>query len=437
MFGRGAELARSMQSPLSLAYPSILTLYAGQGINMRTPDPKARPALFTFLMGGAGDGKSLVMQRAQQVLGYTHEHVDTSVIVSDRGLVNACREGLDRKDPPGDLRAVCFMTDEGISMLNKMAISGSTLAQTLCEVWSRDRFGAKDKLGSCNANARVSMLANLKLANREEFQKRFSANTQDGFADRPIYCPGPEVRWIFDWEWEPPVQRKKNDLVSFGLENGPEFLDESEYIDVYEPIKPILPKGTVTIPKARWGEHAAWIDAYRAKGIDPGRNAENGLRVAVISASLNGDSEVSEECMAAALRFAEWQMKVREHYAPGEGENPEAVLTGIVLRAFAECHAAANSTKPWMDSGQPVCKRGYINLRRISRKKGWSEKYGPMLARVINSLVATGELEQYEDEPEGKGMRGRKSADYRLVIDHPAPAAADFPTEAAEPQVAA
>ena len=56
--------------------------------------------------------------------------------------------------------------------------------------------------------------------------------------------------------------------------------------------------------------------------------------MALITASLNHEDEVSEECMRRALVFMEWQQRIRDKYRPSEMDTPSGKCQQAIVRAL-------------------------------------------------------------------------------------------------------
>lgn len=391
MFGKLAAMARETECPLSWAYTSLLAYYAGLGINMHDADPKVHPTVYVALLGDVEDGKSVTMKRTRQKLGIKPEETFPSP-ASDRGLISSFRIGpdgapLDKKEKPGVLFAGTVVADEMREMMSKMAIQGSTLAPRLCELWSTDTLSASDKFGVQTMKARVSLLGNLKIKDRDEFPILFAGNTQDGLFSRMILAPGPKA-WDFNWKWEPgaPALYVEADVTDSA---------EVSAAMSYQPYP--RPRGRVTIANDSFNMLDEWKQAHRDNGVKAGRAGEIALRVAVISASANGDSIASTECMKAALAFADWQIEVKKVYAAGEGRNDNAILTGLIEDAFIEIDDAIRTGKPMKIAGKPLADgEGFVPFHLLEKKKRWGRTFSAnALSNVLRSMASMQILEQY------------------------------------------
>jgi hypothetical protein len=256
----------------------------------------------------------------------------------------------------------------------------------MCELWSKDTLSAADKNGVVSMDARVSLFGNLKVRDRDEFSTMFGAATQDGFFDRMIIAPGPD-EWEFDWNWKPPQEPEAVPVVA---------ADVSHLLPLQYP----RPVGRVTVPRSAFGMLKEWDQAHRGTGVKPGRLGEVALRTALISASANGDREVTAACMVAALAFADWQMQVRKVYVAGEAENDDAKVTGLLMSAFEEVEQSLTEGNPRQVAGKPIIDHaGWTNFRLLQQSKSWHKRYSAsMVGRNLAALVQQGMLERDYDE---------------------------------------
>lgn len=85
--------------------------------------------------------------------------------------------------------------------------------------------------------------------------------------------------------------------------------------EVFNNLKP------VRIPEWVWDAKDGWAEQ---RPESRRRLTEHFLRVALVTAALNGDREINKQRFEAALRFMEWQERIREIYRPGLAETKEA-----------------------------------------------------------------------------------------------------------------
>jgi hypothetical protein len=376
MYGLAGEQAERLQAPLGWAYPAILTLYAGMGVNASfSGSEPLPPRLFTALMGDKGDGKSRTITRARALIRSDHEYLRVANLNSDRAL-DRLFPGDDR-GPNFQVPAWVVIQDELRILLEKMCIQGSTLASSLCTLFYDERTANADRSGTHSVAVRLSMLGALKVKDPDEFREIWRASTVHGLYDRYILCPGPQ-----DWQWDPywklPVDNKD---------------------DCGTPASRPLSTTVVVEPQS-----FGCLDDWARAGAGRGRLAEIGKRVAIISAAVSNDCEITPACAQAALAFASWQERVRAVYCPTEAQSPEAVVTGMIMDSFTRLHD--HSPGQW------------VRFRNLMIDRNWCRKWGSSLVtRVRNSLVDNGYLE----EELGKDARGNlvriRHPRYRLNVE--------------------
>lgn len=258
-----------------------------------------------------------------------------------------------------------LIQDELRDTFAKINIQGSSLAPLLCKMYYEDEGGSADKLGVHQARARLSILGALAITDATDFQAIFGSGTTAGLYDRFIFAPGPS-----DWSWNhwwqvPPVASR-------------------------------LPVN-VSVKRSHFDRLEAWTAQGKALGINRGRLAEIALRVAVISSSASGERDLTEACVTAAIRFAEWQYRVRLVYGPGMALNQDAQCCSAILDALHEASARSGKLNP-------VKWRDFVNNKSFNRKFGSS-----MVTRTRESLINGGHLEAELDD------KNKRTGRYALV----------------------
>jgi hypothetical protein len=374
-YGWLAEQAEYLGGPFGWSYLSLLTLSAPR-VQVETDFYEAiRPALYAGLLGPAGVGKSRTMDRAHLMLGRTDFEVEVRVPGSDRGLYEIFAKVDQASVPP----KMVLLQDELRTLMSKINIQGSSLAPALCTLYYKDEVGGAVKGKALSAFVRLSILGGLKASDPMEFREMFGSETAAGLFDRFIFAPGPS-RWLWNDEWQLPACEVDEEFgcVDPGPRKGwPVKVTK----DVFERVK-----------------------AWRAErpDLDRGRRGELAMRVAAISVSMNEERTVSPACLEAALRFAEWQERVKTVYSPGEARNPDAVLTAEMLAAFEEAHKL--NPNSWQ------------RFRDMSRDHSWNRKFGPVTTRVRDSLVRDGFLEEEMGEDDKGNERRMRNPRYRLMV---------------------
>lgn len=336
MYGNAARLASMLRCPMGFAYPAVLAAIAAVGF----PDTSnVRPTLYVGLLGGVGSGKSVTRDRATKLFD-----ISSRVIVhtpsSDRGLQKLLAEK--------EAGASCLISaDEMRTMMAKGAIENSTLVPLLCELWSSTTAGSADKTGNHGINVRLNILGCLKIDDPSEFPDVFGFATAHGFYDRCLLGLRADEPWKFTPMEMTPV-----------------------------PFNPSRP----SIPGHIYERMHAWCDEI----ADPrkrGRLGEHALRVALITSAANSDSQVTDESLDAALRFMQWQEKIREVYQPAKGANEWQECAQVVEKAFEN---APGKAAKWRD---------------ICQKNNWYRKYR-CLKQVKQSLEEAGVIAK--DKTSGK-----------------------------------
>jgi hypothetical protein len=327
-------------------------------------------------MGDAEDGKSRAINRARMSVHCDHEYIQNGNINSDRAL---------DKMFPGDAlmgsSAAKFAPswvvaqDELRILMDKMCIQGSSLASALCTLFYEEKTANADKSGHHGIAVKLSMLGALKIKDPEEFKELWRSATVNGLYSRYIFCPGPK-HWEWDDLWKLPPFKKYD------------WPDQA-------PPNPL--STTVIVDPAAFAGLGQWAK----EGERRGRLAELAKRVAIISAAVNNDTEITPACADAALHFAIWQAQVRAIYSPTEAQNPDAIVTNLIMDAFKEHHDR--------------CPSQWLRFRSLMIEKNWARRYGSGLVnRVKKSLVDDGFLEEEMEEDERGNLKRMRHPRYRL-----------------------
>ena len=138
-------------------------------------------------------------------------------------------------------------------------------------------------------------------------------------------------------------------------------------------------------------------DAWQTAADASGRLKYNLMKVALLTSSCNKDAEVKPEGMAAAIRFMEWQVRLREVFKPS------------VALDMAEAKFAEQAMQTFIRKGgqqQP------INWKRIANDRKWGDRYGDRLvASGIKWMIETGRIYAIEesDDKDPSGKKTKKS----------------------------
>ena len=238
---------------------------------------------------------------------------------------------------------------------------------------------------------RNTSLVNLTVDDSTDFAKLFGASSISGFVDRHIfgYCD------------------KRIKFCPFSIRR--ELLQ---------------PKG-VTFPNWVWDLKDEWLGEVDERG----RLTEHMLRVALIQSCCNGDREITKESLEAAMRFAEWQERLRGTFQAGLAENPDAICYSAIHRALEERYDKQKESKVPPEGADKFEDKESAQLKLLHfpsmmRSKSYYRRFGSlMINRVKMSMINEGlllEVKQktVEELPDGrtKTKSGKKSEFVRLVV---------------------
>jgi hypothetical protein len=301
MYGYLGEIARSLNAPLDLAYPTMLCVFAGQGISKAG---SVRGNLYGCLIGPAGTGKSRTIDRALEKFEYQYPFtIKRKYPGSEHGLT-LILEGMKVKDMTAIDRAMTkpflLVQDEFRNMFAKSNIDNSALPYMLNDLFYHDEFETTNQKGSMACRPKLSIIGGLTCANAEEFADVFGKATTSGMYDRFIYGVAP-TKFVWDDTWEKNVIPEKRE-----------------------------PKSVRMTDEAYAMKHA-WV---AENPEHRGRLGELALRVALVSASANHDHKVGEDCMGAALEFMTWQEAIRAKFRPSEQDDRDGKCQEAIVRAL-------------------------------------------------------------------------------------------------------
>jgi hypothetical protein len=358
LYGRLGEIAKSLL-PLPLGYTFVCLLARAAAIpGIEDQDGWIRPNHYVALLGPVGWGKTGCMDMAKRAIFLPEDAYTITTPSSDRGLIKM----LQREGKP-----FLLVEDEFTAVLNKCAIQNSALPSLINKLWNNNKAGASDKKGNEDADAVFSILGNVKCESPAEFATLFGVKTVSGMSDRFVFG------WSKDW-----------------IDFQPKYIPAA----IIEP-KP------VRVPAWVWEAKSAWAAGDPAKR----RMTEIVLRCALVMAAVNGDSEITKECFEAALRFGEWQLRIRDKYRTGLSMNQGAEALAAVYAAIEERgREQARSKKPdpeirqderyeYLPSKVPVDKKDMhllVNVREACNTGNLYRKYGKLVKEARTLLEDQG-----------------------------------------------
>jgi hypothetical protein len=368
MYGYLGDVARSTDAPLSFAYPDALAIFAGLGINMDESNREST-GLYVGILGKSGIGKSTTRDRVVETLGIPDDKLYVVSPGSDQGLIMLFTppKPTNKNETVDDSRkSGVIIANEMRVMFQKMAIKGSSLDATLCDVWDGGKAGVAVRNSRAQMNAFVSIVGNLPAEEPSDLRQMLTANSRFGFYNRLILCPAPP-KWNWDFTWKATI--------------GPRY-----------PVD-------VTVPAHIHRLVREWGDAL-PEDFDRAHYARTAVRIAIISSSANHEKQVSHTCMAAALKFIEWQIKVKQEYTASLAEDESAQRTQIVTDKIIKY---TKGTDKWF--------RWSAFTRDTSLSQRFDADY---MKRIKYALTDNGFLDA---EMDTSGGRPQPTGMYRLVTD--------------------
>lgn len=304
MYGWLGYFARTLGCPLDAAYPAVLAVAAGYGV---PPTASVRTNLYVNLIGAKGTGKTLLTDRiTRSWVPATPMQVVRKYPGSEIGLIQLLGGKKAKEMDESDFvpKPYLLVQDEMRATFAKMDIQNSALPNILNQLFYQDSYGTASKQGNWECCARLSVLGGLTCDGPDEFADIYGVETTTGTYDRTIFGVLPRD-WEFDHEWQTTLA------------------DDGDVVRR-------RPK-TCTISTEIFQMANEW---RKVNHEDRRRLAELALRIALITASLNHDSEVTAECMRCALEFVEWQEAVRRKYKPSETDDLDGKAERAVIRAL-------------------------------------------------------------------------------------------------------
>jgi hypothetical protein len=274
-----------------------------------------------------------------------------------------------------------LVNGEMTDMLKKTSIDNSVLASKMCNLWDDNEDIKPTKEGFITINCRVSWLGGIPadIERPERFSELFGSESNYGLYPRFIFGYSGVA---FNYRhWEPPAHFGEAVLT---LEDEVKELARQS-------------NGGVTVVRSIHPDAQTLYDNWNPAVHSLGRLRQNLIKVALLTASANGDAELNADCMAKAILFMEWQRRIREVFKPSDAEagNKEAMFTNVLLPALEQKGAT----------------REFISWRRISLDRKWDRKIDAGLQyRTVENLIKLGRLiqEEVSDDSDASGKKKKK-----------------------------
>ena len=379
LYGEMGRLAKQMKMPLGLAYPALLGCYSSIP-ELDEMGDGCRINLYVALIAHVGGGKDTAIRRAREILNLEPgKDWKSLTLASDRGLMNVIgdtpiggRKSKERE--PGPSRMLLIANEMSLT-IKKAAIDNSTLAGTLNVLWDQNEYEVADKNGIQSCDCRLSWVGGIpvKKDDPSEFSNIFGRETTNGLLDRMILGYS-GTRFNYKPWTAPSVAVSDNDDYT--------FTGEVEATAV-----------TKVDPEAQ-ALYDELFDLWKDNDAS-GRLRFNLMKVACLTASCNQDGTVTLPCMQAAVRFFEWQIKLREVFAPGIAENTlEAKFAEVAMKEFIRAGGLDKD----------------ISWKRIAHDLKWSDRFGDRLvANGIKNMIETGRIYPIDvtDDDSGKTKKSK------------------------------
>jgi hypothetical protein len=358
-YGWLGEIAASLNAPMSLAYPTMLCVFAGQGFYR---SGNVRGNLYGCMIGAKGTGKTRTIDRALHKLKYEYPWlIKKRYPGSEHGLMLILEGKKPKEMTEVELitsKPFLLVQDEFRSTFGKMGIDNSALPFMFNHLFNDSEYETASQKGSMQCRAELSMVGGLTAENAEEFAEVFGKATTTGLYDRFIYGVAPPS-WDWDDQWEETADtvERKTKSVSF----PDKIYQMKKHWQQQDPE-----------PRRRLGELA--------------------LRVAMITAAANGEASVSEECMAAALTFMEWQQAIRAWYRPSEMDDKDGICQEAICRVLER-----------LSKDDP---EGWVSWKKAKRAGNLSRHTAPRVIRIYKGMVELGMIEEeHETDKQGKQLK--------------------------------
>lgn len=358
LYGKAADMARLLETPLGFAYPAVLAAACGTGIEARG---SIRPTLYVSLLGPIHSGKSVTQQRAIELFlpniskvtqraaelyptaGFDGDKIpapqptDQEETTDPRNLQDtaASDQGLYRILTEAKGQSRLMSQDEGRNLLTKASIEGSSLAPVLCQLFNMNYAGGADKKSRYSINVKLSMLLCVKIDNPAEFPVVFGFSSAHGLYDRNLYGVHPADDFKFK-PWQRPDFRLSTTTPSVSP-------------DVFDRVN-------------GWGDKK------------DRRLGELALRVAYVTCAINGDDHVTDDSLTAALSLMEWQKRLRIFYQTAKGANEHQDCVETILEAFRRAPGKCG------------------NWRDMTQRGNWHRKFPRVFSSMKKMLESQGIL---------------------------------------------
>lgn len=399
-----------------LIVPAILTLVSA--LPFKDKMEHARINLMVTLLALVGAGKDTAINRALNVLGMEDtDHYVTYTPSGERSISTllgdhpaTAADPIRRAGP----KTKVILTYELEDTLNKSRGETSSVLQALQWFYDNNRkvFADSRSRQIQTVDCRLSWLTALPVGDTEidesEFRRAFGANSTHGLSSRMLFGFA-----------EVPFDRRKSRAWE---------VDRSTY--TFGEVKEVFIEGVGPVTSDRVETLVDIIRSHEVKGWAPGvealylnwkpvkdlsgRDTYHILKIAILTALVNGHIQIERTDWDFAVSFMAWQMEIRLAFAPGRakqitmGEFNETIVKEMEKRTAKQAKRDGNTAnaRTFIEDGNP---RHYIRWKAMVNDGKWYG-YGWDAEKVIKTLVRIGTLvfkQELEMDPSGSGKNER------------------------------
>jgi hypothetical protein len=394
MRGKLGELARAMQVPLGFAYPAILAAFSAKPLFDRMLDNRLN--LYVVLVGSSGAGKSVAIDRAVQSVEL-RKNLDylKADIGGDMQLTRTLGDHAGKSEKRGSkppripgFRKLLLQTSEINDVLGKTTMDCSTLASKLCGLWDDNEYIKPDGKDNITVNCRLSWIGGLP-ADEEDtsrFVELFSQSTAHGLYQR----------FLIGYTNQPFTYRPWH------------YISRND-VDLDEPSEEMMAKANnsdcgfvTTITDEAQAAIDAQQDQWAKEGNKGNRLVQNAMKIACLTASASGRSEVDHDYMVGAIEFMNWQAVLRTKFVTSQSElnNRQAAFADSKLLPALIKDGALTEFRSW---------------RRLSHDNRWHRKIdADLMLRTVEALLKMGTLipePLFDDDGDARDMKKIKMSE--------------------------
>jgi hypothetical protein len=374
MYGKLGELAKSMKIHPGLAYPALL---ACQSV-LPVPDHMAgaRVNLYVTLISRPGGGKNVAIDRALKTmrLEWQQDYIkftaggDTQLTLAlgDRPKLNANgnRKGNERTPGPAKMLIV---NNEMTEVMKKTTLESSALAPRLCDFFDDRQFEKRIGKEKVSVDCRLSWLGGIpaSVEKPDRFRTLFGDEANYVLYSRFIFgYGGVKFNYKQSKSWTAPLPETNIETLDNEYDHVARTLHGCTFV------KSLHPEAETMFEE--------WLDLQERMEKDDTRLDHLPLKIGVLTASANDEEEVSPACMAAALKFMDWQLEIKKVFKAGEAKNLEAEFDAMVVEKVDRKNRETNDFVLW---------------RRLRTNCKWDNAYGASnVDKWMAALLESGSL---------------------------------------------